>query len=581
MRYSRFLLILITLCLGLTYSFSTPQADRTRTKPVKKETPKTDETPKADETPKPEEKPKQQKKNKNNSDEVQYYKKWLDEDVAYIISEEERSVFKSLKNDEERDNFIEQFWIRRNPNPRAGDNSFKEEHYRRIAYANEHFASGIPGWKTDRGRIYIMYGKPDELESHPTGGSYNRPLNEGGGTTTTFPFEKWWYRHIDGVGDDIEIEFVDKSMTGEYRMAMSPDEKDALINVPNAGLTLAEEMGLADKTDRAYFNPGAWNDSNNPENMFMRAKDSPFSRMEQYFSVQRPPQIKFDDLKSVVTTHVTFNTLPYDYRWDYIKLSPDKILVPITVELSNKELQFKKELDFNRAVVDVYGSVTSLTGRIMYEWDDTISVEFSDEYFEAGKSKRSEYQKIIGLPPGQRYKLDLVLKDENSKSVGTQSVGLAIPKYDDTALQSSSIILAQSVTAAPMNSDQLRQYVIGDMKILPNVTAEYLPGQNLIPYMQIYNMDIDQTNQKPSLDVTFIIRNGEKVLGEFKSSPTNSEQFFYGQRVVVVGKIPLNAVSPGKYKLEIRVVDNISSKKVSTQTDFMVKEPVQKISEVK
>jgi hypothetical protein len=313
----------------------------------------------------------------------------------------------------------------------------------------------------------------------------------------------------------------------------------------------------------------------------MRAKDSPFSRMEQYFSVQRPPQIKFDDLKSVVTTHVTFNTLPYDYRWDYIKLSPDKILVPITVELSNKELQFKKELDFNRAVVDVYGSVTSLTGRIMYEWDDTISVEFSDEYFEAGKSKRSEYQKIIGLPPGQRYKLDLVLKDENSKSVGTQSVGLAIPKYDDTALQSSSIILAQSVTAAPMNSDQLRQYVIGDMKILPNVTAEYLPGQNLIPYMQIYNMDIDQTNQKPSLDVTFIIRNGEKVLGEFKSSPTNSEQFFYGQRVVVVGKIPLNAVSPGKYKLEIRVVDNISSKKVSTQTDFMVKEPVQKISEVK
>jgi GWxTD domain-containing protein len=580
MRYTRLLLIMFTLCLGLTYSFSAPPGDKTRTKPAKKETP-VKETPKPEEKPKPEERPKQQKKNKNDSDQVQYYKKWLDEDVAYIISDEERSVFKSLKNDEERDSFIEQFWIRRNPNPRSADNTFKEEHYRRIAYANEHFASGIPGWRTDRGRIYIMYGQPDELESHPTGGAYNRPYYEGGGTTTTFPFEKWWYRHIDGVGDDIEIEFVDKSMTGEYRMAMSPDEKDALINVPNAGLTLAEELGLADKTDRAYFNPGAWNDQSNPENMFMRAKDSPFNRMEQFFNVQRPPKIKFDDLKSVVSTHVSFNTLPYDYRWDFIKLSADKILVPVTLEISNKELEFKKELDFNRAVVDVYGCVTSLTGRIMYEWDDVISVEYSDEYFEAGKSKRSEYQKIIALPPGQRFKLDLVLKDENSKNVGTQSVGMAVPKYDETALQSSSIILAESVTAAPMNSDQLRQYVIGDMKILPNVKSEYVPGQNLIPYMQVYNMEIDQTNQKPSLDVTFVIRNGEKVLEEFKSSATNSEQFFYGQRVVVVGKIPLTAVSPGKYKLEIRVVDNISNRTVSTLTDFQVKERVQKISEVK
>jgi hypothetical protein len=199
-----------------------------------------------------------------------------------------------------------------------------------------------------------MYGKPDELESHPTGGNYNRPFNEGGGTTTTFPFEKWWYRHIDGVGDDIEIEFVDKSMTGEYRMAMSPDEKDALINVPNAGLTLAEEMGLSEKQDRAYFNPAALNDPSNPQNMFMRAKDSPFSRMEQYFSVQRPPKIKFEDLKSVVSAHVSYNTLPYDYRWDCIKLSPEKVLVPITLEISNKDLEFKKELDFHRAVVNVW-----------------------------------------------------------------------------------------------------------------------------------------------------------------------------------------------------------------------------------
>jgi len=561
MRYSRILLILVVLCLGYGYSFSSPPDDvksgKTAEKPKKKQ---------------------EKKKKKNDSDQVQYFKKWLEEDVDYIISEEERAVFKKLTNDEERDSFIEQFWDRRNPDPRSGNNAFKEEHYRRIAYANQHFASGIPGWKTDRGRIYIMYGKPDELESHPTGGAYNRPYNEGGGTTSTYPFEKWWYRHIDNVGDDIEIEFVDKSMSGEYRMAMNPEEKDALINVPNAGLTLAEEMGLSDKADRAYFNPAIANDPNNPQNMLRRAKDSPFNRMEQYFNLQRPPQVKFEDLKSIVTANVTYNALPYDIRTDYIKLSADKILVPVTIELTNKDLEFKKELDFNRAVVNVYGLVTNLSGKIPWEWEDVISVEYLDQYFEVGKSKRSEYQKIIALQPGQRYKLDLALKDENSKSVGSLSMALSVPRYDETALQSSSIILANSISPAPVASDQLQQYVIGDLKIVPNVRAEYVPGQNLIPYLQIYNMGIDQTNQKPSLDVTFTVKSGDKVIEEHKTSAINSEQLYYGQRVVILGKIPVN-VAQGKYKLEIKVIDNISNRSVSTTTDFkVVGEPVQKLS---
>src|SRR6185369_4571075 len=89
------------------------------------------------------------------------YKKWLDEDVRWIITDEERETFKRLSNDEERDNFIEQFWLRRDPTPDTVENEYKEEHYRRITYANEHFAAGKPGWKTDRGRIYVMFGPPD------------------------------------------------------------------------------------------------------------------------------------------------------------------------------------------------------------------------------------------------------------------------------------------------------------------------------------------------------------------------------------------------------------------------------------
>jgi GWxTD domain-containing protein len=547
MRYARFVLILAIFGIGINIDYSLSQSTERKSAT---------------------------KKNKSGGDQVNHYKKWLDEDVVWIISDDEKSTFKALQNDEERENFVEQFWERRNPDARGGDNAFKEEHYRRIAYANEHFTSGIAGWRTDRGRIYIMFGKPDELESHPTGGIYNRPYNEGGGQTSTFPFEKWWYRHIEGIGDDIEIEFVDKSMSGEYRMAILPEEKDALINVPNAGLTLSEEMGFSDKSDRAYFNPSSWNDPNSAQNYLRSAKDSPFSRMERYFNLQKPPQIKFEDLKGMVTTHVIYTTLPYDYRIDYLRLSSDRVLVPITVELSNKDLEFKKQLDFNQASINVYGCVTNLTGRIIREFEDVISVEYLDQYFEYGKNKRSEYQHIVSLTPGQRYKLELVLKDVNSKYTGTATIGLNVPKYEEGTLGTSSIILANSVTSAPSSSDQFEQYVIGDMKILPNVKTEYLPGQNLIPYMQIYNMDIDQATQKPSLDITFTVKSGDNVVESFKGTASNSEQFFYGQRVVLLGKIPLKQVVPGKYSLEIRVVDNISSRSVTTSANFKIKESV-------
>src|ERR1041385_3652931 len=148
------------------------------------------------------------------------YKKWLEQDVGYIITDEERKVFKSLQNDEEREQFIEQFWLRRNPDPESLTNDYKEEHYRRISYANQHFASGIPGWKTDRGRIYIMYGPPDEIDAHPSGGHYERPTEEGGGSTSTYPFEIWRYRYIEGVAQNVEIEFVDPTLTGEYHMTI-------------------------------------------------------------------------------------------------------------------------------------------------------------------------------------------------------------------------------------------------------------------------------------------------------------------------------------------------------------------------
>src|SRR5579871_3346207 len=277
------------------------------------------------------------------------YKKWLDEDVVYIITPEEKAAFKQLSNDEERDNFIEAFWQRRDPTPDTPENEFKEEHYRRIEYANEHFAAGIPGWKTDRGRIYIMYGPPDEIDAHPSGGEYERPMEEGGGETSTYPFEDWRYRYLEGIGQEVIMEFVDTCMCGDYHMTIDRSEKDALMYTPNGGLTLYESMGLASKTSRFTGN-GIERLGAGPMSNMQASKE--FDRLDQYAKLQAPPPVKFKDLEEVVSHKISVNLMPFDVLADFVKVTSDTVLVPVTIQMKNRDITFANKDGVQRGTVN-------------------------------------------------------------------------------------------------------------------------------------------------------------------------------------------------------------------------------------
>ena len=225
--------------------------------------------------------------------------------------------------------FIELFWLRRDPTPDTIENEYKEEHYERIAYANERFASGKPGWKTDRGRIYIIHGKADEIESHPSGGTYDRPFEEGGGTTSTYPFEIWTYRYIDGIGNNVSFEFVDPSLSGEYRLTIDPSEKDALLYVPGAGLTLDEEQNGGDKTDRFTRTDGTHLGTDSS----MSQRYNQFDRLDLYAKAFKPPEVKFKDLEAIVTTKLSFNTLPFDMKLNFVRVTEESVLTPITMQI--------------------------------------------------------------------------------------------------------------------------------------------------------------------------------------------------------------------------------------------------------
>src|SRR5213596_1148139 len=463
------------------------------------------------------------------------YKQWLTEDVTYIITPDERNAFLQLATNEEREQFIEQFWLRRSSNPALPDNDFKEEHYRRIAYANEHYASGIPGWKTDRGRMYIMWGPPDEIESHPTGGTYDRPMEEGGGSISTYPWETWRWRYLEGIGENIILEFVDPSGAGEYHMTMDPSEKDALLHVPGAGLSLMESMGMASKTDRFTRSDG----TNLPTTMGGQpASMNEFNRLELYAKVNKPPEVKFKDLEAVVTSRIVRDQVHFNWRTDYLKVTNDTVLVPVTIQIPNSQLSFQSKDGFHSATMNIFGRLSTLTGRVFQTFEDPVSKDFPDSLFQQALKLQSIYQKAIPLRPGL-YRLDLVIKDVQSGNIGVVNTRLQVPRYDDDKLDASSLILADQIERVPAKQIGSGQFVLGSSKVRPRLEGDFTTADRLGIYMQVYNLKPDDKTHKSSANFQFTVKKGSEPVPGMQFKETSEDLKQTGEQVTIERFLPL------------------------------------------
>lgn len=498
------------------------------------------------------------------------YKQWLQEDVVYIISPEERTAFLQLSTSEEREQFIEQFWLRRSSNPDLPENDFKEEHYRRIAYANEHFASGIPGWRTDRGRIYIIWGPADEVDSHPTGGTYDRPMDEGGGSTTTYPWESWRYRYLEGLGNNVILEFVDPSGSGEYRLTMDPSEKDALLHVPGAGLSLMESMGLASKADRFTRSDG----TNLPTTMGGQpASMNEFTRLEQFAKIQQAPPVKFKDLEALVTSRIVRDQVHFAWRTDFLKVTNDTVLVPVTVQVPNTQLSFKEKEGVHSATLNVFGRVSTLTGRVVQTFEEAVSRDFPDSLFQQSVKLQSIYQKAVPLRPGL-YRLDLVIKDVQSGNVGVVNTRLQVPRYEDEKLEASSLILADQIEHVPAKQIGAGQFVLGSSKVRPRLEGDFTNQDKLGIYMQVYNLKPDQKTHHSSATFSYTVKKaGEKAdqpaIMQFKETSGDMKQT--GDQITIERLLPLATLAPGKYMLEISATDALANQTITRSAEFTVK----------
>ena len=500
------------------------------------------------------------------------FKKWLDEDVRWIITDEEMSAFKQFSNDEERDQFLESFWQRRDPTPDTLENEYKEEHYRRIAYANEHFAAGKAGFRTDRGRIYVMFGPPDQIDSHASGGSYYRPMEEGGGTTSTYPFEVWRYRYLEDIGNEINIEFVDTCMCNDYRISLDPAEKDALQYTPGAGPTWYEELGLANRRDRftqgGLANTGAGS-------LSQMAKSKQFDLLTLYSKLSRPPAVKFKDLQEVVTSKLRYNLMPFDVRADFVRVTSDTVLVPVTVQLKNKDITFINTDGIQRGVVNIFGRVTTLTGRIAQTFEDTVQVDVPAELLPRTLENASVYWKALPLRPG-RYRMDLVVKDVNGDRLGTWSKGIQVPDFGDDKLTSSTLILADLMEPVAPKNVGSGNFVIGTTKVRPRVEssdgkpARFKRSQDLNFWMQVYNLGVDEKTNQPSATFEYDVVNTADNKAVLTANESTSQMGNLGDQVTLQKRVVLRDLEPGTYQVTVKVNDNISKQSIAPSAKFIV-----------
>ena len=493
-----------------------------------------------------------------------YFKRWLDQDVRYIISFEEKEVFSRLSTAEEKERFVEQFWRRRDTDPETRANEFKEEHYRRIAYANERFKSGRDGWLTDRGRLYIIHGPPSNIEMHPMGGLYMRPLNEGGGSTTTFPYEVWSYRYIEGLGTDIQFEFVDAGMNGAYKLALSPDEKDALL-MAGGGATLEEQMGSKTRGDRVR------------EQYLLRPLDhrslgirrSSFQILEDYFTALSPPKIKFRDLQKMVGTRISYEELPIATQASLFWIAEDRFVVPVTLQVFNRELSYKPEGMRNKARVEVYGAVHDLSGRIQYEFEDQIYVDDPGPG-QLAQRGRSIYQHPIPLKSG-RYKIEWVVRDVHSGKIGTSRHVIVAPRQVKGQMFFSPLVLADRIRF-DRDANPLAPFAtLSGLKVYPNLQDNsFYVGNKIGVYFELYNFAVDAASGEP--DLRILLRILDQAKREIKQLRLDEMGMtFLGDRAAVSTLLYLEN-SPGEYRLHISIHDAISDQKEEIAERFRIRE---------
>jgi len=474
-----------------------------------------------------------------------FYKAWLEEDVVYIITKKEREVFRQLNSNQERDLFIEAFWKQRDPTPGTRRNEFKDEHSRRIEYANKMFGHGTskPGWKTDRGKIYIILGKPSTSESY---GALEHNL---------VPLEVWFYQGNFGPGipASFYMVFFKEWGIGDYILYSpvrhGPQKLLETFDVnPNKALSILRQVNPELANVARSLIPG--------QTAPLDARTALPSEV-LLNSINVLPQKRIDDhyadklLKYRSLIEVDHSVL-YVENDALVKVIQDEagfFVVHYAVE--PRRLSIEKYEDNYSANLEVFGKITSLEGKTIYQFEKQISLDFDEEEVAAMQSKLFSFQDSFPLIPGD-FRFDLLMKNTVSREFSSLEKDIQIPQPSD-APEISSIILSRDIERIVSPGKALRPFQLGPVRASPSATNAFFPGDDLNICFKLYGLT-EELEQNGFLD--FLIVREDQQVHSFRK-PIKE----YEATEACVDVIPLTEFSPGHYRLEVSL-HNESQKEI-------------------
>jgi GWxTD domain-containing protein len=475
---------------------------------------------------------------------------WLNEEVAYIITPKEHDVFLKLRTDRDRDIFVEAFWKQRDPTPGTPKNEFREEHYRRISYANKMFgrSTPVPGWKTDRGRIYIILGEPKGIERYDSVQNVN-------------PTEIWFYLGDPALGmpTGFNVIFFKDHGTGDYILyspaghgprsllaaptSGSQDDRAAYAELSRLEPNLARQTLSLIPGERSY--PGS----------LSLASDALVSSI--YALPRKMVRDTYADAllkyKDIVEVEYTANYIDSDGLAWVVRDPSGFFEVHYAVE--PKKISVEESGDRFEARFEIVGRVSDPLGKTVYQFEKSFPFSFSREDIEGKYSKSVSLQDTFPLVPG-RYTLDLLLKNTGSREFSSVTAALAVPE-EAAAPRLGPIVLAYGTERVPASAEKT-PFASGGYHVLTSPKKAFCSGDTVGIVFQVFGLT-EALRSAGDLRIAFFQADKEMASMErpLKDEPAGD---------LIVEPKSLGSFPPGYYRVRVALIGS-DGKELDVRTE--------------
>lgn len=507
---------------------------------------------------------------------------WHKGPIKWIISENETEQFESLASDEERLDFIKRFWERRDPTPNTSTNEYKDEFYSRVEFANQNFREGIPGWRTDRGRILIIHGPPDQqqYDSRPRGEGFG--ANHGSNTILwtyfSLPTAKFFKGRMSLVFQP-NVGMTEQDVTlGESQMARTQAR-----NLWNRGGARFDDMDLAVQyrlvaagPPAAFSGRGVGRPASGIGDYARHVEDlfrSPGDLLDEWEEENVRQESSRLDLREQIKTAVTFNSLPvYMTAQEFYGNKGATVTVNWQVPLS--ALNFTKKDSGYEGKIDLITQVTDKSGQLIDEFFKSFTLIYSEDEFEQKKTQDFRYVNEFHLPAGT-YRVTTVIRDIESESLGSSTQEIRCVYLSEASLTMSGLVLSRTSQAVQEDSilpadlrfsstDQGDE----DWLIIPESDLAFSRDEKMMVYFKLYNSKVNEDGVS-SVVVSYRFLQDDSVVK--KTNPRAVGHLIDEKGVITYGSmIELDDLKPGIYSLQVNAIDFASKSYAIKRTDFTI-----------